>query len=405
MENKSLKKVTQHETDIILVGAGLVGLSAAIAFAQQGKRVMLIDANKAPATKPNIKKTKAWDTRIYALTPATVDWLSALGAWQYMNEARVNDINAMQLWGADQTPLVLKDTDANVPKLGVIAENNHLIDALRAKLDALAVPMLVGVTCKKIEHTPTQIHLTLENNTQIKAKLLVAADGVDSFVRRALNVATNVKDYAQTAIVANFLAEKPHQNVARQWFSPHETLALLPLPAQHVSIVWAMSTERVLQLLKLTAEEFAVRVTEKSNSVPNGSIGTLKPVGEVLSFALKQMTAAHLIAERVAFVGDAAHQIHPMAGQGVNLGFRDVIALQALLAHAHSLQDIGENTFLRQYERARKGDIASMNGLTSGLDYLFAAENSVVKKLSEWGMQQLNNQLFVKKVIIKQAVA
>lgn len=386
-----------QECDIIVVGAGLVGLSAAIAFKQQGKSVVLVDANKSEPKTP-----KSWDARIYALTPATEIWLRALGVWQYVDVARINDIHAMQLWNdGSESPLILADSDANLTKLGVIAENNNLMHALQANIHADFGLVVKQVSCKHIENTDQHIHLTLDDETQFSAKLLVAADGAHSFVRQQLNIATKVKAFNQTAIVANFLAEKNHGDIARQWFAPHETLALLPLPAQHVSMVWSVSTEQATQLLTLPREHLAERVQVASNLV----LGALKLDGEVLSFPLNQVTATQLIAERVALVGDAAHQVHPMAGQGVNLGFRDVIALQQQVAKAHALQDIGEITFLRQYERSRKADILSMNGLTSGLDVLFSSESVTLKKLSAWGLRELNGQAMIKKILIKQAVA
>ena len=386
-----------QEVDIIVVGAGLVGLSATLACLQQGKRVVLINAKK-----PKVEKSETWDSRIYALTPATENWLKELGVWQHVDKARVNNIHAMHLWSdAAESPLILADSDANLLKLGVIAENCNLMHALRAKLDAASGLVVKTASCKSIENTSQHICLTLDDGTQICAKLLVAADGAHSFVRQQLNIATKLKAFNQTAIVANFLAEKPHQDIARQWFASHETLALLPLPERYVSIVWSLSTKKASELLTLTAVQLAKRVQAASKEV----FGELKLVGEVLSFELSQATATQLIAERVVLIGDAAHQIHPMAGQGVNLGFRDVIEVQKLLTKAHALQDIGEFAFLRHYERARKADIACMNGLSSGLDGLFANEQGVVKKLTNFGMQQLNKQSLIKRILIKQAVA
>lgn len=391
-----------HNVDIIVVGAGLIGLSAAIAFAQQGRQVVLVDAKKPQIKKSELSFLKSWDERIYALTPATEKWLQALGVWQYVDKTRVNDIHTMHIWeDACEAALVLADSDANLSKLGLIVENKNLMQALWVTLNTLEVTVITDAPCKKIEYRPKQVNLLLENDISISAKLLLAADGADSFVRQELGIATKLKAFNQTALVANFLAEKNHDDVARQWFAPHETLALLPLPAQHVSMVWSLSTESATQLLTLTGEQLVERVQARSKS----TLGALKPLGEVLSFTLNQLTATQLITERVALLGDAAHQIHPMAGQGVNLGFRDVMALQQQLVKLHALQDIGDASVLRQFERARKADIVSMNRLTSGLDFLFASEQSALKKISAWGMQRLNSHAIFKKVLIKQAVA
>jgi 2-octaprenylphenol hydroxylase len=180
---------------------------------------------------------------------------------------------------------------------------------------------------------------------------------------------------------------------------PHETLALLPLPNQQVSLVWALSIEQATELLTLSSEALAQKVEARSQY----ELGSLRVVGKVLSFSLMQQTAAQLIAPRVILVGDAAHQIHPMAGQGMNLGLRDVRQLQEMLANMHTMQDIGESAFLRKYARARQADIATMNTLTSGLDALFASDSTVMKKVTGWGVRQLNRQQTLKKLLIQQA--
>jgi 2-polyprenylphenol 6-hydroxylase len=201
--------------------------------------------------------------------------------------------------------------------------------------------------------------------------------------------------------VANFSTEKSHQNVAWQWFAPHETLALLPLVGQNASLVWSVSTEKAEELLKLSSMDFAAQVAAESKR----TLGDLQVIGKTLSFSLHQQTAASLIAERVVLVGDAAHQIHPMAGQGVNLGFRDVMELQQLLSNSHAMQDIGEYGFLRKYERSRGADIAAMNMLTTGLDALFASDISLMKQVTNWGLRQLNCQVTLKKLLIQQVAA
>lgn len=387
-----------QNADIVVVGAGLVGLAAAVAMARQNRTVVLVDAKK-----PEIKKHQSsWDERVYALTPGTVSWLQALQVWAEVDLTRVNDIHAMHLWGeASADPLVLGDHDANLPKLGVIIESQNLMYALWQQIDALGVTVITDAKCKYIENTQQHIWLGLEDGTEISAKLIIAADGVNSWVRQQADIALKQRDFHQTAIVANFLAEKSHQHVARQWFAPHETLALLPLPEKYVSMVWSVSTESANELLTLSSDELAQKVETQSRHV----LGVLRPAGKTLSFRLNQQTAVQLIAERVALVGDAAHQVHPMAGQGVNLGFRDVMQLESLVSATHALQDIGETTFLRKYERSRQADIVTMNALTTGLDELFASDINLVKKWTHWGLRQLNQQAIIKKLLIQQAVA
>lgn len=390
------------EADIVVVGAGLVGLSAAIAFAQQGKNVCLVDAKK-----PAIKLKKAWDERVYALTPATEFWLKNIGVWAHVDVSRVSPINAMHIFDDTcEQPLVLRDEDANLSKLGLIIENQNLLHALWQQLKALeaknaAVTVITDIPCQSLDNIRQKIVLSLANGQQIAAKLLVAGDGVDSWVRKQINISVTKKDFKQTAIVANFKIEKHHQNVARQWFASHEVLALLPLPDKMVSIVWSVSTERAIELLALSAAELAHNVHKHSHGV----LGALKQVGKAQSFNLSQQTASQLIAERVVIVGDAAHQIHPMAGQGVNLGFRDVMKLASMATKLNTMQDVGDGIFLRQYERARKADIVMMNSLTSGLDSLYANESKLLKKARQWGLQQLNDQAAIKKLLIQQVAA
>ncbi len=394
-----LKKM---HADVVVVGAGLVGLSAAIALSLQQKNVLLVsDKPAAIEAKLNEKKLQpaAWDERVYALTPATETWLKTIGVWDFIDEKRVNPIDSMHIWGAD-SDLLLSAADANLAKLGLIIENQHLMAALWQKIHALGVTVITDARCAKIETTQSEATMILENATQINAKLIVAADGLHSWVRQQAKIAVKIKNYHQVAIVANFLAEKSHNDVANQWFNQHDTLALLPLPEQHISMVWSVSTEKSAQLLALTSEALCVHVQAQSQDL----LGNLTQIGQVKSAALNQQTALQLIAERIVLIGDAAHQIHPMAGQGVNLGFRDVMKLAELTTKLHSMQDMGEHAFLRQYERARKTDIAAMNSLTSGLDYLFATEQTFLKKLTHWGLNKIAQQPSMKKVLIQQAV-
>jgi 2-polyprenylphenol 6-hydroxylase len=388
---------TQIDADVVIVGAGLVGLSAAISFAKQDKKVVIVDTKN---TTTKLKKT--WDARVYALTPATEKWLQTLGVWADVDQKRVNNIDAMHLFTTNvDAPLQLKAEDANCAKLGLIIENQNLMHALLQQVNAAGVTVITDLACTKIENTTANITLHLEDKSAITAKLLLAADGVSSWVRERANISVAHKSFEQTAVVANFKIEKPHHNVARQCFAPHDVLALLPLPQQMVSIVWSVSTQKAAELLMLSADELAQSVLEHSQ----GLLGELSLIGKPQQFALNQSTAKRLIGERMVLLGDAAHQIHPMAGQGVNLGFRDVMQLQQLTTNTHNMMDIGDSALLRQYERARLADIASMNTLTSGLDALFASENNWLNTLRDFGFKQLSKQVSIKKLLIQQATA
>ena len=435
--------------DIIVVGAGLVGLSAAISLALTHKKVVLVESQMLNTTEkkdevnfeqgaepevvsgvetgfesdvePDAKKNAEqkdenkfkkmdeefpqpqWDARVYALTLGSIAWLESIGVWTYVDKSRLGAINQMQLWANDSVePLTLSDSDAHLSQLGLIIENANLKQALLHQINTLDVIRVDYENLNKIDYSkPNKITLFFNTLATISANVLVAADGVNSWVRAQTDVGVTVKHYNQTAIVANFLAEFSHQNSAKQWFKNHDTLALLPLSGRTVSMVWSVSNTKSEQLLSLNPQELSDIVFKHSRGV----LGRLTPLGSTYSFALNQQTANHLIANRIVFLGDSAHQIHPMAGQGVNLGFRDVMQLQQLLTQVHTMQDIGEHSFLRRYERNRSADIAAINSLTSGLDWIFSREHCALNAGFNWGFNQINKKSIVKKLLIQAATA
>lgn len=412
--------MSEHlSTDIIVVGTGLVGLSAAISLASANKKIVLINSNLIGNNKENtdnfndINKESTqqnnnekgnhsdWEARVYALTIESIAWLESIGVWDYVDKSRLGCINQMQLWTNERNaPLILKDSDAHLNKLGFIIENKNLMQAFWQHINALDITIVKIADFDKLDYSQAdKITLTLNNAQTMTANLVVAADGASSWVRAQTNVGVTIKSFDQTAIVANFKIEKNHQNIANQWFKSHDTLALLPLPDNMVSMVWSVKNLKAAQLLSLNAVDLAQEVYDHSN----GLLGRLTPIGLIQSFALNQQTAEHLIANRIVFVGDSAHQIHPLAGQGVNMGFRDVMQLQRLMTKVHTMQDIGEHSFLRRYERNRRADIVAINTLTSGLDWLFSRENSALNAGINWGFTQINKQLTVKRLLIQAA--
>lgn len=398
------------KADVAIVGAGLVGLSAALAMHRAGHAVVLVDNQSSPVLHQQ-ENDKDWDQRIYAISPKNAQWLSYLGAWQFLDASRIGEMQSMEIWGdAGGKPLSLMAEDVNADDLGFIVEERALRAALMRQVQACDIRTIFGNQCNSLRTTPDKATLTLQNQQMLESKLLIAADGANSWVRRQLGIAVEEKDYRQTAIVANFITEKPHGNIARQWFrqdgasadgSTHcGILAWLPLPRNKISIVWSAPSQYADSLMQLDAEAFTKEIMQAGNS----ALGQLTMMGEAAAFPLVLKKAENLVQDCVVLVGDAAHRIHPMAGQGVNLGFRDVIDLIEAVSHRNPYQPINDKGLLKRYARVRKVDVFNMLTLTNGLYHLFESQNAVISKVRNWGLSATNQQS-VKKMLVKNAIA
>lgn len=399
------------KADVTIVGAGLVGLSAAVAMSKAGHEVVLIDQQMHTPYNELAESDIGWDQRIYAISPKNVQWLSSLSVWQSLDSARIGEMQAMEIWGdATVTPLSLCAEDDNADDLGFIVEERALRKALIQQVQARGIHTLFGNQCVAINVTPRQATLVLDNQQVIESALLIAADGVNSWVRKQLGIAVEQKPYQQTAIVANFIAEKPHSNIARQWFRQDGTsldtgghcgiLAWLPLPDNKISIVWSAPSQYAEYLMQLEASAFSHEVMQAGNA----ALGQLTMIDTPAAFPLVLKKAEVLVRDSVVLAGDAAHRIHPMAGQGVNLGFRDIVDLTEILASRHSYQPINDSRLLKRYARARKVDLSNMLMLTNGLYHLFESQNQIVKKVRNWGLTATNQQS-IRKNLVKQAIA
>lgn len=403
--------------DVTIVGAGLVGLSAAVAMRQAGYDVVLVDnqSHPQPSSGQTPESDMDWDQRIYAISPKNAQWLSNLGAWQLMQASRIGEMQAMEIWAdAGVAPLRLAAEDVNADDLGFIVEERALKKALMQQVQACGVKTLFGQTCIDVSAGQKQATLTLENQwtgeqVVVKSTLMLAADGVNSWVRRQLGIQVEQKPYQQTAIVANFVTEKPHGNVARQWFRLDKPahaadehcsiLAWLPLPGNKISIVWSAPSQYADSLMKLDADVFAQQVMLAGGS----ALGKLTMLGEPSAFPLVLKKAETFVQDSIVLVGDAAHRIHPMAGQGVNLGFRDIIELRDVLAGKHAYQPLNDVGLLKRYIRSRKADVSNMLMLTNGLYHLFENQNPILQKVRNLGLAATNQQS-VRKMLVKNAV-
>jgi len=352
-----------------------------------------------------------WDQRIYAISPKNVQWLSSLGVWQLLDTSRIGEMQAMEIWGdATATPLSLLAEDVNADDLGFIVEERALRQALMQQVQACGVRTLLGNQCSALNVTPRQAILQLDNQQVVESALLIAADGVNSWVRQQLGIAVEQKQYQQTAIVANFITEKPHCNIARQWFRQDGAsldvgghcgiLAWLPLPGNKISIVWSAPSQYAEYLMQLDASAFSHEVMQAGDA----ALGRLTMISAPAAFPLVLKKAEALVQDSVVLAGDAAHRIHPMAGQGVNLGFRDIVDLTKILSSRHLYQPINDSGLLKRYTRARKADLSNMLMLTNGLYHLFESQTLAVQKVRNWGLSATNQQI-IKKKLVKQAIA
>ena len=382
--------------DVVVIGAALVGASAALGLAKQGFRVALVDI-KAPASAST--DSAVWDSRIYAISPGNVDWLSQIGAWKHINQSRVTSIDGMHVWAdANSLPLSFDASDVHVKNLGVILENSCLHQALWDELETLDVDVMLNAQCAAIDFGIESADIHITNGSSLVAQLIVAADGGNSWVRSQAALGVQKQVYEHVGVVANFEVELPHQNVARQWFVEDGILAWLPLPGNRISMVW--STKDAQHLMQLSSEDLCQSVGQAGGF----RLGAMKLITPPAAFPLVKQNASSMIANRLVLVGDAAHQVHPMAGQGVNLGFRDVVELLNVLSDRHPLADIGDRFLLRRYERARKTDVLAIQGLTHGLYGVFDSKHALVKTLREWGLALPNQLPEFKKQLMKYAL-
>jgi ubiquinone biosynthesis UbiH/UbiF/VisC/COQ6 family hydroxylase len=385
-----------HQTfDAAVIGGGLVGKTAALALTQGGLRVALL-AQPCAA----LPHGASFDSRVYALSSSSQALLERLRVWQALDLARLGPVYDMRVYGDAHAELHFSAFQASVPQLAWIVESSVIERALDAALRFQPNLTWIDTRAQALDFTADSASVGLANGNVLEADLVVGADGAHSWVRAQIGSKMVRRDYKQTGVVANFKAEKPHSETAYQWFKDGEIIALLPMPDGHVSLVWSARTEHADQLVALDPAQLAAEVER----VTGGQFGALDCVTPSQGFPLALQTVDRLVAPRVALVGDAAHLIHPLAGQGMNLGLRDVAALADTVAGKESFRDLGDMVLLRRYERARREDIRALMIATDGLQKLFSVPGPFAKALRNTGMAFVGAQPFIKRWLVSAAL-
>ena len=366
-------------------------MAAALACATRGLSAAVV-AHEPPA-RAAIAQGE-FDARVYALAPGNVAFLRDIGVWRGMPADRLCPVHAMRIYGDQGACLRFDAYEAGVPELAWIVEDAVLQAALWA---ANAAPVFAPAEPQGLEVAPDRAALTLRDGRRLEASLVVGADGARSFVRREAGIAVRERDYGQSAVVANFRCGKPHGNTAYQWFAGGPVLALLPLPGDRVSMVWSLPTERARSL---TAENLAGEV----HAASRGALGELALITPPRSYRLRRVSAHRMVAPRVALAGDAAHVVHPLAGQGLNLGLQDVRGLVQVLTGKEPFRDAGDIRLLRRYERSRAEPVLAMDGIISGLFALFGAGGRMASLARNAGLNLTDRLPVLKNILMRQAM-
>ncbi len=378
---------------VVIVGAGLVGTAAAVALGRQGLRVALVE--RQPPHVPD----ETWDTRIYAISPASQRFLERIGAWQRMDAARIQPVFRMDVAGDTTGALRLDAYESGVSHLATILESGRLQHALWQAIEADGnVALHCPATIESLDTDGASTQLTLADGTTLEAELVVGADGAASRIREWAGLASTLTPYGQSGVVANFECERPHRGTAFQWFFDSDILAWLPLSGNRLSMVWSTETAHADELVALDAAALTARV----QAAGHDRVGDLRLLTPAAAFPLRLIRVEAAVAPGVALIGDAAHGVHPLAGQGVNLGFGDAEDLAAILAR-HRQAHCGDIRVLQHYARERAEPVRRMQALTHGLHHLFA--DARAGWLRNTGMTLVNHVPPVKAALIREAMS
>lgn len=376
-----MSAIKDNDYDVAIIGGGMVGAALACSLAQAGVSVCVLEAHH-PVAPPDDQ----YDRRVSALTLASVDLFESLSVWRSMRD-RCSPIRAMHVWDEGGSgDIVMDSADIAKPALGYIVENSVIMSALMMRIKELDhIDYRCPVEVANIDISGREWReVQLANGSSIRARLVVGADGGASRVRTWMQVAVRTWSFEQQAIVATVRTERPHEDIARQHFLQTGPLAFLPLMGPHdSSIVWSADSGVAEALLALDDQAFI----EALATAFGDELGGIEAISGRAGFPLIAIHAEHYIAERVVLVGDAAHRIHPLAGQGLNLGLADIAMLHDCIKAARLAgRDIGSMRVLRQYERARHGANGAMLFAMDSIKRLFGARSPMIKGLRNLGI-------------------
>ncbi|MFP1961917.1 FAD-dependent 2-octaprenylphenol hydroxylase [Lonsdalea quercina] len=386
--------------DVVIAGGGMVGL--ALACGLQGSGLSIAVLEKQPVNAPSSLLELA--PRVSAINAASEQLLRKLGVWQTIAAQRISPYNAMSVWDRDSFGSIsFNGEETGFSHLGHIIENDVIQQSLWQHAEhARDVTLIAPAALKQVAWGENEAFITLEDGSMLTARLVVGADGAHSWLRQHADIPLTFWDYGHHALVANIRTQRPHESVARQVFHGDGMLAFLPLSDPHLcSIVWSLPPERAQTLLEAPVTTFNSQLAAEFDM----RLGLCELESERQSFPLTARYARSFAAHRLVLMGDAAHTIHPLAGQGVNLGFMDVAELISELKRLQAQgKDIGQYLYLRRYERRRKHSAAMMLASMQGFRDLFAGSHPAKKLLRDVGLKLADTLPGIKPTLVRQAM-
>ncbi|MFD1805104.1 FAD-dependent monooxygenase [Pasteurella oralis] len=383
--------------DLAIIGGGMVGLALAASLEKQPLRIALIEAFPSKVSIATVTN------RVSALNLASQKLLTELNVWQQLIHLRATEYNSMYVWEKDSFANIQFNTQGlGISHLGHIVENHLIQHCLWEKVKQQKNVEIITALPQKLGITESNAILTLNNDQILSAKLIIGADGANSWLRKQANIPLIFRDYGHHALVCNVETTEPHQHCARQVFAKDSILAFLPLHQDNwSSIVWSLPAEQAKQLATCDEQEF----NHTLSTAFDMHLGLCKLQSDRKTVQLTARYARDFAVNRIVLLGDAAHTIHPLAGLGVNLGFQDVVTLSNILQENLNLGvDIGKYRHLRSYERQRKKEAIKMLIAMQGLKDLFTGENPIKKLVRGIGLSATDKLDFVKTELMKQAL-
>jgi len=394
----------EMRADVLIVGAGMVGSALALALKDSGLEILLLDGS--PLSVKPFDPQAAFEPRVSALSAASQRILERLGVWDGISARRASPYRDMQVWDGSGTGQIhFSAASVHAEVLGHIVENRVVQDALLERLHDCDMGLLANARLEQMRRSGDDWLLTLADGRKLRAPLVIAADGANSAVRRLAGCATREWDYLHHAIVTSVRSSQPHQMTAWQRFTDDGPLAFLPLERDGqqdwCSIVWSTTPEQAQRLMLLEEEDFC-RELERAFE---GRLGTVLSADSRLCVPLRQRHAKRYVAEGLALIGDAAHTIHPLAGQGVNLGFLDAAVLAEELLHACERGErLADVRVLSRFERRRMPHNLGLMAAMEGFERLFQADSLALRWLRNTGLKSVEQMPEAKALFVRQAL-